>query len=152
MNTKKDVDLFSILKNIDKENIEYYKNLSTEDKKKFVPLLTLRWMSGSADKNKILHLNSLMNSKIFPLYNHPELLYYGFISCASGVSGRYKWIKKKKKEGKRPELINLIKEYTKCSTIEAKEYVNLLTKDDVMEMAESLGYQKDAITKLKKDF
>jgi hypothetical protein len=150
--SNKEIDLFSILKAIDKNDIEYYRNLSVEDKKKFVPLLTLRWMSGTSDKTKIQYLNSLMNQKVFPLHAHPELLYYGFLVCSNGKYSRYNWIKKKKKEGNKPETVRLLKEYNSMSTREAKDCVHLITKEDAVQMAESLGYQKDAITKLKKEF
>lgn len=146
------LDIFEVLRQIDKGNYQFFDNLSEEEQKAFVPLITMRWMSGTSSDAQILILNQYVNPYVFSLFNHKALLFKLLNVASTGRSQRYKWLGQKKAAPKQPIALNLLREYYKCSSRVANEYIKLLKQEDAILMAESLGYQKDEITKLKAEF
>jgi hypothetical protein len=146
------LDIFSILNKLNSGNKQIWENLSDEEKKGFSAFIITRWMSGTSDALTILLLNEFVNPYIFTLDKHPELLAKLLACCGNGQSNRrFNWIKDSIKEKTHSLSISLIKEYFSYSTKEAKDCIKLLSKDDLLEMAESLGWQNDDIKKLKKE-
>ena len=69
---------------------------------------------------------------------------------ASSTSKKtYKWYGKKQSVTLPKSNIEIIMDYYKCSKKEAVEAAKLLSKDDVVELATELGYQKDDMTGIK---
>lgn len=142
------LDIFNVLKQIDNKNINFYDSLSDEHKKQFVPLLTMRWLS-SGNKLQTQLQNTILNPMVFRLHRHPSLLYKLMVATSDGKSKRYTWIKKKSKDKSSPITISVISSYYQCSKKDALRYKKQLHVDDILEMADELGYDKDQIKKLK---
>lgn len=145
------VDMFELLRHIDKKDIGFYDSLTDEQKKSVVPLLAMRWLSsGTANQTQLL--NTVANPLVFRMYKHPALLYKLLVACSDGKERRYKWIKKKSKDKSSPVSVEVISLYYGCSKKDAIRYKKRLTLDDVIDMADSLGYDKEKVQKIKAEF
>lgn len=144
------LDLFGILGKIDRGDYDFYEKLSPEEKKEFSPLIFMRWMSGCDDPRQITMLNAFVNKYVFPLGKHPGLLAKTLVTCSSRTPRRYKWITNKKSTN-RPNSLKVVMEYYGMSARETKDQMSLIKQEDVLEMANQLGYQKDEVAKLKKE-
>ena len=142
------LDMFEVLKQIDKQNITFYDNLEPAQKKQFVPLLTMRWLS-SGSKVQQQMLNTIVNPMVFKLHRHPGLLYKLMVATSDGKAKRYSWVKKKSKEKNPAMSIEIIARYYEVSKKDAARYRSQLSSEDILDMADSLGYDKDQIKKLK---
>ena len=145
------LDIFDVLKHIDKRDVAFFDSLSDEDKKQFVPLLTMRWLSSGTNLQTEL-TNSVVNPMVFRMYKHPGVLYKLMVACSDGKSRRYQWIKKKSKDKSCPVSAEVISIYYQCSKKEAARFKNMLTLEDVLDMGESLGYDSDQLKKIKAEF
>lgn len=144
------LDIFEVLKHIDKRDISFYDNLSDDQKKQFVPLLTMRWLSSGSPQATVLS-NGVLNPLVFKLYRHPGFMYKLMVAISDGKSKRHTWVKKKSKDKASPTVIATIAAYYQCSKKDALRYKNRLSEDDILEMADELGYDKDQIKKLKSE-
>lgn len=142
------LEIFDVLKEIDKKNVGFYDGLSDEHKKQFVPLLTMRWLS-SGTKLQTQLQNAILNPMVFKLHRHPGLLYKLMVATSDGKSKRYTWIKKKSKDKSAPTVVAVISSYYQCSKKDALRYKKQLSEDDILEMADELGYDKEQVKKLK---
>lgn len=145
------LDIFAVLNHISTKDVEYYGNLSDEEKKGFFPVVVTRWLSGTNNAKQIFFLNELVNPFVFSLHKHPELLYILMTLCTSGKSQRYFWNKTVSKTTGIPTIISVIREYFGYNTKQANEALPVLSDDDILSYADDLGYQKETITKLKKE-
>lgn len=146
------LDIFKVLSGISTKDTEFYHRLSDEERKGFLPIVVARWLSGTSNAKQVYFINELVNPFIFSLHKHPELLFDLMTLCGPGKSQRYYWNKTvSNKSTKHPIMISVIREYFGYNTMQAKEALPLLSKDDILEYAEDLGKQKDEMTKLKKE-
>ncbi len=142
------LDIFDTLKHIDKRDIAYFDGLSPELQKSFAPVMFMRWFSsGNAMQTRVT--NAILNPMVFRMYKHPSLLYRLMVACSDGKQKRYAWIKKKSKNKTAPTVVNTISAYYECSKKDAERYRKMLKPEDVLEMADELGYDKDVVKKLK---
>lgn len=142
-------DFFEILNNINSFNINYYKELPGHEKKKISLFLINRWLSGTVNKYQILDLNNTVNNRIFSFYNDQDLLYKLMCSVAIGRQ-RYVWLSRQKNSSN-SNKIKVISEYYDCSEYEANSFLELLTFDEIIDMALSINADKELISKLKKE-
>ena len=143
------LDIFELLSRIDKRNSgDIYSSLSEDEKKGFAPLVVMRWMSGTNSIDQILNLNENVNPYVFKLGKHPHLLMQLLQTASDKKSKRYTWLPMAKKSSEESKL-KIVAEYYNMSLREAK-LLPKIPDEDIISMAESLGYQKDEITKLKK--
>lgn len=105
MSSKKSykLDLVSVLQAIDRKDLDFYANLSDEEKKAYAPLVLMRYMSSLTDQNRnspyaILATNDLVNIGFWNLSKHPELQH--MLLCLTGLGGKqYRpWIPLKRKK------------------------------------------------------
>jgi hypothetical protein len=149
---KRALDIFDVLKNIDLKNYGFYDNLSEEQQKAYVPLVLMRWLSGTKDARQIVFLNELVNPGVFRVTNHKGLMHRLMCVSTSGASKRYNWMKaNQKKGGSTPTLIKAVRQYYGYNSREAYDALSLLDNDDLLEIIYALGYQKDEIAKAKKE-
>jgi hypothetical protein len=145
------LDIFSILGKLNKGDLTVWDSLSEEERKGFSPLIISRWMSGTNDPLQIILLNEFVNKQIFKLdKDHPELM-CKLIACCGTGSKRVVWIGESKKKKSSSTALDVVKEYYDYTTHEALSELPLLSNDDIIELAEELGYQVDEIKKLKKE-
>src|SRR5690606_6959898 len=138
------VDIFKVLKQIDLKDATYYTALEEHEQKQLHPLVMMRWMSGVSDPNVIQMLNYTVNPYVFSLVNHKELLMRSLLISASGAPRRYQWLAKAKEKNKNKH-VEVVKQYYRCSSREAAMHMVHHSIDDIVMMAEELGYQDDEI-------
>jgi hypothetical protein len=144
------LDIFKLLGDINSPKAgDIYAKLSDDERKGFAPLVVMRWMSGTSDERQIILLNEFVNPYVFPLGKHPHLLMQLLQVASSKTSKRYAWLGIKSKK-KRVEAYRVIQEYFELSSRETKTYV-LPPAEELVKMAEELGWQKDEISKLQKE-
>lgn len=143
------LDIFELLKAIDKRDIGFYSRLSPEEKKGFVPLVAMRWFSSTQDPLQLQLVNTVLNPTVFGFYKHPELMYKLFVACSNGKPERYSWIKKKGKDKSSPTIMGAIEQYFDCSREEAQNYRKLFTDEEILELVDILGYDNEQVKKVK---
>ena len=148
MDAEKKLTIFDLLKLIDQKKVAAIDQEGVA--KAFVPFLTNRWLTGSEDGPQIFITNEVVNPYVFNLHKHKSLLWKLMCCATSGKPQRYQW-KKRQAKSHQKEAIKLVSEYNQCTEREAITYVELLSKDDIMEIATFLGRDKDEINKLKKE-
>ena len=149
---KRKLDIFQLLNGLSKKDLKAYHNLSDEEKKEVLPLIVMRWMSGTDDARQVFFLNELVNPFVFPFYKHKELLVDLLSICGPGSSRRYQWNKAlSKKKANKPKSVEVIKQYFGYNTVDANDAVSILSADTIMDYANQLGWLTDEISKLKKE-
>jgi hypothetical protein len=99
------LDLQRVLGELDAGNRKFYANLSPEEKKAYVPLVIMRWMSclGDQSPNKqyaIVMVNDLVNIGFWQLNKHPELQHLQLCLTGLGKKQYRQWISAKGKKSK----------------------------------------------------
>lgn len=134
--TDQDFDLFNALGALDLKNYNYYKNLTDDQKKKFVPYMMTHWMSSVTKSGPVARYylgsaNDYANKYLFDehIKNHPELQWL-MLCVVSPDIGKHKhaWIPHMK-----PKVIELKDRAVKK---DVKEYFSKIysgLKPDVLE-------------------
>lgn len=143
------LDIFHLLGQIDKKDMQFFSKLSPEQEKAYAPLVAMRWMSGTSDERQVLMLNHLVNRFVFSIGKHKELMYKLQCVASSGQARRYNWMAAKNTSSK-PKGLDVVMEYYDYGVREAEGVLPLLLSDDILAMAEDLGYQKEQLATLKK--
>ena len=149
------LDLFGLLDKLNKKNYDLWKSYNDQERKEISPLIIMRWLSGTSDKRQIIFLNEIVNQVVFQLADHKELMLKLLAIANSGSPRRYFWMAQKSSASEKrgaKRAVAAIEQYFECSPKEAKEYLRLLEKEDVIEICEKLGMQKDEIQLVKKEF
>lgn len=142
-----DLTIFDLMTKINNKKFSDINNAEIE--KLYVPFLIQRWLTGTSNQAQVFLINEYVNPYTFSLHKHKKLLW--LLSCiAVNSKQKYNWIKQKQQK-KNNILIELISEYYKCSKREAIDYRSLLDDDDIINLAEMLGKDKEEITKIKKE-
>jgi len=145
-------DIFQLLGGLSKKDTKAYTSLSEEEQKGVMPLVVMRWLSGTDDARQVYFLNELVNPFVFPFYKHKELLIDLMSICGPGQYRRYTWNKSlSKKKTSTPTSTSVVKQYFGYNTVDANEAVALLSAVDILDYAEQLGFPKEDITKLKRE-
>lgn len=138
------LDIWEVLRKIDSHDMSYYDNLPEQSKSGLVPIVTMRWLSGTTNNSQLITLNGIVNGLVFNLHKHPALLYKLMVIATPCSKKDYKWFSQKKKVTATKSEDILIR-YLECSPREAKEFMKLYKPTDIIEMAEALGEPKDVI-------
>lgn len=150
---KRNLDLFALLNNISKKDVEAFDRLTEQELREFQPYVIMRWLTGTESARQVFYLNTLANPFVWTLPKHKKLLYYLLTTCTSGKPQRYQWIKAQAKSSpRRPTSVNVVKQYCGYSSAHAVDALNVLTVNDIIEYATDLGYQKEDIAKIKKEW
>jgi hypothetical protein len=144
---KETFDLFPFLSALNKRDLSAYTRLSAEGKKAAHPLVIMRWLSGTSDHAQIIRLNEFANKYVFSLGAEKALLFKLLAAACTGQSSRASWIKGPGGAGTKLAL-EAVKSKFECSTREAVEYLKIISAEDVLQYAESAGWEKDQLKKL----
>jgi hypothetical protein len=144
------LDIFELLRHIDRQDRDFISNLPEEDRKGFVPVVAMRWLSAGGMDAQLLNVNEIVNSTVFSLYKHPELLYRLMVAATPESPKQYNWLKTAKKD-KMSMKVDVIRRYQDVSPHEAVELLMLFSDAEIMEMAEGIGESQDFIKKLKSE-
>jgi hypothetical protein len=154
--TKKEsfsLDIFKILRQLNSGDLKVYEKLSEEEKKGFAPYVIIQWMWVNCTPIQATLLNEFVNPYLFSFgKNHTELLAKLLAVSSIGGNRQFKWVPFTKKAKEQKLGLQVIMEYFDYTENEAKGNLVLLTEEDIVEMAMELGWEKDAITKLKKEY
>jgi hypothetical protein len=141
-------DLFAGLAALGAKDSEWFDSLSPEGQKAAAPFVMARWMTGTADAAQIVRINTFVNPYLFAGTADKGALFKLLAASATGKTKRYQWIKGPGAKSK-THVLEVIKQYYECSTREAALYE--IAAADLLEMAEELGWDKEELTKLKKE-
>jgi len=151
-------DIFEILKRVNEKDRSFLNSLEDDDKKHVNPYMIMRWMSGSNDPTQIIFLNELVNRVVWgdrflneDKLGHFNILIHLLTICGTGKNVRFSWIKTNS-EKKKPMSRQVVMEYFQYNSADAAEALEILTKEDVADYAEQLGYQVEHVKKLKKEW
>ena len=144
-------DLFQGLSDLSKRNLQWYANLSDEDKKAAAPFVIARWMTGTNDHAQLMRLNTFVNPYLFSLGQEKGLLFSLLAAAATGKTKRYSWLKAPGTKSATKLRIEAIKQYYDVSTREAVGYADTIEAEDILSMAEECGWEKEELAKLKKE-
>lgn len=146
------LDIFNLLEQIDRKNYDLWDKLTEDQRKEFSPLVTMRWMAGTTDPVQIIFLNEIINVMVFPLGDKKELLLKLLTVCSNGTPKRYQWINYKTGGNKKKKLsTKLVADHYGISMREAEDTIKLFSSEEIMELAEVNGLQKDELKDLKKE-
>jgi hypothetical protein len=143
------LDLFGFLSQLSRRDLSSYDKLSDEAKKVVAPFVLMRWMSGTSDAAQIVRLNAVVNKYAFSLGQEKALLCKLLAAAATGSTNRYSWLKGPGSKATRLRL-EAVKSYYGVSAREAQAY-STVGDDDILKMAEELGWSDDEMKKLKKE-
>jgi hypothetical protein len=148
------LDIFALLDQVDRKNYHIWDSLTEEQRKEFSPLVALRWMAGCTDPVQIIFLNELVNPTVFTFgQEKKELLLKLLTVCSNGKPKRYQWINYKMGGSKKMRRsVELIMNHYRMSPSEAEDSRRLFSEEEILELAEAEGLQKDEILELKKEF
>lgn len=146
------LDIFYVLDRVNAKDYGAYANWSEEEQKAFQPFVAMKWMLGTDNKKVVVRLNTRANPYVFTLGAHKELLYKLLCAVGTGKTVRYSWIKTATKAPTANATLGVIQEYYQFSLRHAKDALPLLSKDEVLEMAQWLGRETDELTKIKNEF
>lgn len=147
------LDIFDVLSKLSTRDTHLWEKLTEEEQKSISPLILMRWMSGTSDMRQIIMLNEFVNPYVFNIgATNKQLMMKLLAIAASGQPHRYKWNAMKKSASKLSSLgLEVLKQKYEYSTREAKEAFTYFGKDDIISIAEDLGWQLDELKKLKKE-
>lgn len=136
-------DIFKILSHVDNMDKDAFEEIERE----FSPFMTMKWMASCKDPNRIVAVNELLNLTVFNLHREKRLLYYLCCCISDGEKKRYNWIPRYKDKDK--AKIEIMSKYFGISYKEARTGTWKYNTDDIVEMAEELGYDNSEIKKIK---
>lgn len=149
------LDIFEVIKNIDAKNTEFYSSLNDEGKKAFVPFLVTRWLSGTNNARQVYFLNEIVNPFLFVAHiqrDHKALLWLLLTITGSGKPYRRSWIGQPKKEVAKPASTRLVAQRYNYSLRDAADAIKCLTGNDILDIADELGVQKEVISEIRKEW
>ena len=85
------LELSSVLQALDRRDLFFYSGLSDEEKKSYVPLILMRYMSSLTDQSAntayaLIATNDIVNIGFWDLSKHPELQHMQL--CVAGLGGK----------------------------------------------------------------
>ena len=137
------------MRQLDRKNRNFYRDLTDEERKKFSNYLMIRWAScveGSKDLQEfyLISTNERLNKHFFNINKHPELQWL----CATSVSPdmgtpRHNWISPKKKEAGASTIKKQLAEmYPHMKDDELTVMASITTKKEIDDYLKASGKEK----------
>lgn len=151
------LDLGKTLNALNNRDLDYYAKLSDEEKKKYAPIVLMRYMS-SAPNQKGLHeahlvyVNELVNDNFWSLTKFPEFQHMLLATCGLNMNVRHDWIampKRKKVDGLRDYFKQI---YPDLNDLEYQLVVQNTSSEEFVETAKSRGILDKEVGKLLEQF
>lgn len=110
-------------------------------------------MAGTNNKLQLIFLNEIVNTSVFRLGDaNKEFLLKLLTVCSNGVQKRYFWVPYKVGGGKKHKRsVELIAAHYQLSLREAEDSLALFNLNELLELAELQGLQKDEVAELKQE-
>lgn len=149
---KYNLDIFKVLDKLSQKDAKYFDELSDEDLKSLHPLVLMRWMSGTTEARQVYFLNELVNTMVFPLAKHKQLLLKLLTICGPGKSRRYNWNKAKGKlTSSTPKCLELVKAQYGLNSARGLDALKVLSNEAIQAIAEHRGLQVDEVREINKE-
>ena len=125
---------------------KHWNEFSEDEQKKFSPFIINRWLS--MDKEFIEIVNYFQKYSIGTLESREVYKWY----CDILPKGKRfnKYIKGKKDKKYNTELIDIMVQHFECSKSQVKDYLELIQKNELIEILEKYGMNKKTIKRLLK--
>ena len=103
------LELSTVLAELDRGNKNFYNTLTPEEKKAYVPLILMRYMSSLGDQSRnkeyaIIATNDLVNIGFWQLSKYPDLQHLLLCVASLGSKQYHQWIPNKSKVSKTPAI------------------------------------------------
>lgn len=154
------LDLASVLQAIDKGDLNFYSRLNDEEKKGYVPLVLMRYISSVTDQNKnaayaVMATNDLVNVGFWQLDKHKELQHKLLCLCGLGNKQYRPWLSYKSRKAKNKIYEFLMEQYPLLNDDEIELIYSNLTTETFKEFLINNGMLdkeiKDLMTEWKKN-
>ena len=132
-----------MLSALDRQDFDWYSNLSEEDKKSWSSWLTLRYasaVSGGGQDDALLNTNEFVNKHYTDFYKEDDLVWRLMCLTGTGKSQRHVWIKpphSNKTKDKISEWVSSIYPHMKSDELELFRQMN--TDKDLKRLAVDMG-------------
>ena len=125
---------------------KHWNEFTEDEQKKFSPFIINRWLS--MDKEFIEIVNYFQKYSIGTL--EPREVYKWYCDMLPKGKRFNKYIKGKKDKKYNTELIDIMVQHFECSKSQVKDYLDLIVKDELMEILEKYGMNEKTIKRLLK--
>ena len=124
----------------------HWNQFTEDEQKKFSPFIINRWLS--MDKDFLEIVNFFQKHSIGTLDSREVYKWY----CNMLPKGKRfnKYIKGKKDKKYNTELIDIMVTHFECSKSQVKDYLDLIAKDELIEILEKYGMNEKTIKRLLK--
>ena len=127
-------------------NKKHWNDFTEDEQKKFSPFIINRWLS--MDKDFLEIVNFFQKYSIGTL--EPREVYKWYCDMLPRGKRFNKYIKGKKDKKYNTELIDIMVMHFECSKSQVKDYLDLIIKDELMEILEKYGMNEKTIKRLLK--
>ena len=125
---------------------KHWNSFTEDEQKKFSPFIINRWLS--MDKDFIEIVNYFQKYSIGTL--EPREVYKWYCDMLPKGKRFNKYIKGKKDKKYNTELIDIMVQHFECSKSQVKDYLDLIAKDELIEILEKYGMNEKTIKRLLK--
>ena len=125
---------------------KHWNEFTEDEQKKFSPFIINRWLS--MDKDFLEIVNFFQKYSIGTLESREVYKWY----CQMLPKGKRfnKYIKSKKEKKYNTELIDIMIKHFECSKSQVKDYLDLIAKNELIEILEKYGMNEKTIKRLLK--
>ena len=125
---------------------KHWNDFTEDEQKKFSPFIINRWLS--MDKDFLEIVNYFQKYSIGTL--EPREVYKWYCDMLPRGKRFNKYIKGKKDKKYNTELIDIMVTHFECSKLQVKDYLDLIAKDELMEILKKYGMNEKTIKRLLK--
>ena len=124
----------------------HWNDFTEDEQKKFSPFIINRWLS--MDKEFLEIVNFFQKYSIGTL--EPREVYKWYCNMLPKGKRFNKYIKGKKDKKYNTELIDIMVMHFECSKLQVKDYLDLIAKNELIEILEKYGMNEKTIKRLLK--
>ena len=125
---------------------KHWNEFTEDEQKKFSPFIINRWLS--MDKDFLEIVNYFQKYSIGTL--EPREVYKWYCGVLPKGKRFNKYIKGKKDKKYNTELLNIMVMHFECSKSQVKDYLDLIAKNELIEILEKYGMNEKTIKRLLK--
>ena len=125
---------------------KHWNDFTEDEQKKFSPFIINRWLS--MDKEFLEIVNYFQKYSIGTL--EPREVYKWYCDMLPKGKRFNKYIKGKKDKKYNTELLEIMVTHFECSKSQVKDYLDLIAKDELVEILEKYGMNEKTIKRLCK--
>ena len=125
---------------------KHWNEFTEDEQKKFSPFIINRWLS--MDKDFLEIVNYFQKYSIGTL--EPREVYKWYCDMLPKGKRFNKYIKGKKDKKYNTELIDIMVTHFECSKSQVKDYLDLIAKNELIEILEKYGMNEKTIKRLLK--